>query len=83
MPVQKMYKQDHGTFDADNVNVTWVETLLRELLNSQPSELVERSGKVIALCSQHIFTDTIIIGVKTRSEIIFLFVHMFLPLTAV
>ena len=67
MPVQKMYKQGHGTFDADNVNVK------RSASCSQASEHVERSGEMIALYSQYIFTDTIMIGVKTTCQIIFFF----------
>lgn len=43
MPVQKMYKQGHGTFDADNVNVAWVENPLKEVLHvlKRPNMLKE------------------------------------------
>ena len=43
MSVQKMYKQGHGTFDADNVNVTWVGNPLKEVLHvlKRPNMLQE------------------------------------------
>lgn len=58
------------------------ETPLKVATYSQPSELVERSGKAIVLYSQYIFTDIIMIVVKMRCQILF-FVYIFLPLTVV